>query len=338
MNLRLPILAVFLLCAGIAQAQTNPVLNSFSIAGALVGRVIDGINTNAVLPDVTRTLAYHLSTNAVARTSGFTNALSAMQFLEPGPPCGFDQYGICYQAKLSTNCWLAGVQGLSATCLGDCVTNASDDGTWHITMISPRHYLCASHVTWSHLFLGISSTVFVDTNGVVYIRRSLQITNLPNSDTTVGILDADLPASVGFLPLLPINYTNWLDPGQTVQGIGANQDSLVFGVGVIFGSMFGVEFRGDLPAASGVGTNWTSCADPLANCYGRSGDSSTPIRLLVGNQLVLVSAYTTGISGPDYALQSATINAAMHQLSTNNSAGTDYQLSFAALTNWPALR
>jgi hypothetical protein len=61
------------------------------------------------------------------------------------------------------------------------------------------------------------------------------------------------------------------------------------------------------------------------------------VRLLIGNQLVLVSAATTGSSGTDYALMSAQINQQMHYLSTNNGLATDYQLSFVGLTNWPAL-
>jgi hypothetical protein len=141
---------------------------------------------------------------------------------------------------------------------------------------------------------------------------------------------------VGFLPLLPGNYTNWLAPGAAVEGVGVNQDYLVSAVAVTFNGGWVVD-RGDTVVTNGLGRNWTSCADPIANCYGRAGDSSSPIRLLIGNQLVLVSAMTTGVSGDNYASEGAAINAAMHWLSTNNAVGTDYQLSTIDLTGWPTL-
>jgi hypothetical protein len=41
--------------------------------------------------------------------------------------------------------------------------------------------------------------------------------------------------------------------------------------------------------------------------------------------------------GPNYALQFDAINEKMHYLSTNNSIGTNYQLTPFSLTNWPVI-
>lgn len=320
------VMAALAVCGGRAAAVTNNAANSPGTGG------VPGAG-----PDVTTTLGYHLATNAVGRTAGFTNALAAMAYLRNGPPAGFYQYATSYRAAWSPKCWLAGVRGLSATALGYALTNVqTDDGAAMFTMVSPRHYLAASHMTWSRFFHGHDAAVFLDTNNVVYYRKSLQLTNLGN-EIAVGILDADLPASVGFLPLLPGNYTNWLAAGAPVEGIGVNQDCLLFGEALRFGGVGGIWYAGDIPVPFGLGTNWTSCADPAANCHLRRGDSSDPVRLLIGNELVLVSAATTGSSGTDYALASAQINQQMHYLSTNNGLATDYQLSFVGLTNWPAL-
>ncbi len=287
-------------------------------------------------PGVTATLAYHLATNAVGRTKGFTDPLAAMAFLATGPAPRFYQFSTRYGAAWSSHCWLRGVRGLSATCLGYiCTNNAGYE--YMITMVSPRHYLAASHVTWAPFFKGLEPAVFAGANNVLYYRKSLEVTNVGN-DIAVGILDSDLPPSVGYLPLLPANYTNWLDTATDVQGIGVNQDYLVFGEAVSFAGRGMVSFTGTKTVPFGLGTNWTSCADPLARGFLRQGDSSDPVRLLVGNQLVLVGLALTPATGPDCALASDRINQQMHYLSTSHHVGKDYQLSFIALTNWPTLQ
>ena len=274
-------------------------------------------------PDATATLAYHLATNAVGRTRGFTDPLAAMAFLAKGPSPRFYQFSTRYGAVWSARCWLRGVRGLSATCLGYvCTNNAGYE--YMITMVSPRHYLAASHVTWAPFFKGLEPAVFAGANNAVYYRKSLEVTNVGN-DIAVGILDSDLPPSVGYLPLLPANYTNWLDTATDVQGIGVNQDYLVFGEAVSLTGRGMVSFTGTKTVPFGLGTNWTSCADPLARGFLRQSDSSDPVRLLVENQLVLVGLALTPSAGPDCALASERINQQMHYLSTNNHAGTDYQ-------------
>ncbi len=205
-----------------------------------------------------------------------------------------------------------------------------------VTMVSPRHYLAQTHVTWAPFFNGHDAVVFSDTNNQVYTRMSLQYTNVGNG-IAVGILDSDLPSSVGYVPLLPGNYTNWLSKFSDMQGIGVNQDYLVFGIAVRFGNFVRWESLSGVPVPFGLGTNWTACADPDAKCHLRAGDSSDPVQLLIENHLVLLSSATTTVSGPDYAMSAAAINAGMHYLSTNNGLRTDYQLSFEVLTNWQKL-
>lgn len=283
------------------------------------------------LPD-TSSLAYHLATNAVGRAAGRTNPRAAMEFLVRGRGGPFTTlYGNDFRAVWNRNFWLAGAKGLSATCVGYVCTN-NQGYSFPLTMVSPRHYLAAAHVARGFsFFFGGDAAVFAGTNNVTYYRHSLQWTNL-GSDIALGILDADLPAAVGFLPVLPGDYTNWLSP-TALEGIGRNQEYLAFAEAVYLGAL--VSWSGRAPVPFGLGTNWTSCADPAAECSLRSGDSSSPVRLLVGNQLVLVSAAHGATIGPNYALASGLINAQMHWLSTNNGLGTDYQLSIFNLSSWP---
>jgi hypothetical protein len=131
---------------------------------------------------------------------------------------------------------------------------------------------------------------------------------------------------------LPGDYTNTLpmDGATLVQGIGMNQEERYFGepicLGVGTGGAF-VNWNSGRSVPFGVSTNW--------NVTVRAGDSSNPALLLMGNQLVLVSHnYAVG-GGPNYARAIPAINAAMHYLSTNNAAGSDYQLTVFPLKVLP---
>src|SRR5262249_11685230 len=66
------------------------------------------------------TLAYYLSTNIVARAAAFTPTPSNMVPLSGWSSNVYSGTNIFYltNSTWSTNFWLAGVQGLSATCIG----------------------------------------------------------------------------------------------------------------------------------------------------------------------------------------------------------------------------
>jgi alpha-tubulin suppressor-like RCC1 family protein len=271
------------------------------------------------------TLAYHLSTNAVARTNGISDISISMNELSGWV---WDYYYGTNMAHLtntawSTNFWLAGVPGLSATSIGFS-NNWAAQGS--VTMISPRHCIYAKHM---HEPPGYFMAAFLDTNNVIHWR-----TNMENivvaGDISVGILDSELPPSVGFLPVLPTNYTDYLPTNgrSVIQGIGRNQDVRMFGQPMTLGSTY-VDWSAADTAPFGLTTTW--------NVVIRGGDSSNPEMLLIGDQLVVVSHNQAFNGGPSYASQLPMINQCMHYLSTNNNAVTDYQLTPFSLTNWPAI-
>jgi hypothetical protein len=152
------------------------------------------------------------------------------------------------------------------------------------------------------------------------------------NDTSVGILDADLPPSVGFLPVLPPNFADYLPTGAStcVQGIGMNQDPRVFSQPMNFSSPPLVVWNSKVPIPFGLPPKWSILL--------RGGDSSIPARLLIGNQLVLVAHNTAVSAGFNYAYQIDAINQKMHYLSTHNRVRSDYQLTLFPLTNWPAIK
>ena len=267
------------------------------------------------------TLAYHLATNAAAYAEGRTSSYPDFLVIKAPNSTQLDRLT---NAIWSHSFWLRGVHGLSATPIG--FTNVL--GAQGLpTMVSPRHYLFATHMHPEGYL-----TAFLDTNNVVHWRRTLQRVAV-GGDTSVGILDEDLPASVEFLPVLPKDYGDYLpaNPTNYVQGVGMNQDLYVFGQPMKFAGGWGfVSWDSGAMAPDGLSKNW--------NIAIRGGDSSNPEMLLIGNQLVLVSHNYTARGGPNYAYQVPGINQAMHLLSTNNHVGTDYQLTEFPLTNWVKLR
>lgn len=269
------------------------------------------------------TLAYHLSTNAAARVAGISDIYGGsmeMRGWRYAVYRGPDMAALT-NSVWSTNFWLHGVRGLPATCIG--FSNAMG-GQGLATMVSPRHYLCATHMHPEGY-----SIPFLDTNNIIHWRRTLQRVDV-GRDTSVGILNADLPPSVGFLPVLPDNFTNYLPPENAVyfQGIGMNQDMRLFGE-PMHAAWGGMTWDSSRTAPNGLSTDW--------NVKIRAGDSSDPALVLIGDQLVLVSHNSVVIGGPNYADFLDAINEKMHYLSTNNGVGTDYQLTQICLTNWPEI-
>jgi hypothetical protein len=267
--------------------------------------------------DAPGTLAYHLATNAAARA---IPPMDRVPFNAPNS-IGLDHIA---GAHWSPTFWLHGVHGLSATPIG--FTNIPLSGQGLPTLVSPRHYLCATHMHPEGYMIA-----FLDTNNVVYYRHTLQRVDV-GSDTSVGLLDNDVPASVEFLPVLPTDFMDYLPATTTnfIQGIGMNQSFYVFPQPMFFGAPGSVNWNPEKAPPNGVGKDW--------NIHIVGGDSSNPEMILIGDQLVLASHNYWEFGGPNYAYQIFAIDEKMHYLSTNNHCASDYQLNEFCLTNWQKIR
>lgn len=270
------------------------------------------------------TLQYYLATNAVGRARGYSGSYADTLELKNWSYALYEGTNLTYltNAQWSQTFWLHGVHGLSATCIG---FSNSLGGQGLITMVSPRHYLFASHMHPETLL-----AAFLDTNNVVHWRKTLQRADV-TVDASLGILDEDLPPSVGFLPVLPPSFSNWLttNANTAIQGIGMNQDMRVFSEPITFAFPPYVAWNPAFGVPDGLGTAW--------NAQLRGGDSSDPVRLLIGNDLVLVSQNYSTAAGPNFALEIDAINRRMHDLSVSVRAAHDYQLTIYPLTNWPTI-
>jgi len=271
------------------------------------------------------TLAYHLATNAVARAAGLTpipNVWCEVTNWFPGNYYNTpDTIGLLTNVNWSTNCWLHGVQGLTATSLQFSNMPA---GQYLVTMVSPRHFIRAYHTA---NYFPSNQMAFLDSNNVVYWRAVKQQVTLPN-DVTVGIFDSDLPPSVGFVPVLPPDYADYLPTNGMacrIQGVTLNQYLCVFSEPIWMGEPMN-NWGNTYTIPYGLDTNWSFKIEV--------GDSSNPEWLLIENQLVLVSEHSSSGDGPNYGCMFDSINQWMHFLSINNNLETDYQLTPISLTNF----
>ena len=267
------------------------------------------------------TLAYHLATNALGHARGYSGSYDDTLELSKWVYAIYSKSNLACltNAVWSTRFWLHGVKGLSATSIG---FKEGMGGQGMVTMVSPRHYLFATH-----MHPETYTMAFLDTNNVIQWRTTLERLDL-TGDISVGIINADLPPSVGYLPILPANYTNYLSVklNPVVQGIGMNQQMRLFSEPMDFGSPGVVFWNSHVAVPFGLGTNW--------NVTLGGGDSSNPAMLLINNQLVLASHNFFVQGGPNYSAKMDAINEAMHRLSTRHHLRTDYQLTPFSLKNW----
>ena len=265
---------------------------------------------------VSNSLAFNTVSNLEAHTNGLTPSSEAM-FTTIDP--------VNTNYVVNPSCWLKDYAELSAIVIAN--GNSYQIGG---SAVSPRHVINCAHAPFN------AGTVltFIDTNSVVVQRSVLANTNfgLNPTDLNVCILNADLPPSVVFFKVLPTNYASYI-PSLTnnhnrVLGVACNQLKQLFPK---------LEARDTSLGLSAVDdTMWLNSS---WNVTVVTGDSGHPIMLPVGTHLALLGHWTYGgvFAGcnSSYADRATLINSAMHYLSTNNSAATDYQLTPMDLSSYP---
>jgi hypothetical protein len=201
----------------------------------------------------------------------------------------------------NTTCWLYGVAGLTAF----SPFNTYSDVTRAGTLITPRHAVIAMHDEY-YIPPGYQIR-FVDLNNTTYTRTVLGYSRIvQNFDYGLIVLDSDLPASVGFVKVLPYEALHKLTPSQelwygascpssTLPAIGFNRRKEAF----IFDAY---SFDALNLGMSGQSSLWfptwgSFCRrnpNPPCSCTGYDlvvGDSGHPAYLLLNNELVLIGPW-----------------------------------------------
>ncbi|MCK9458169.1 MAG: hypothetical protein M0R80_00635 [Proteobacteria bacterium] len=223
----------------------------------------------------------------------------------------------------NTNCWLSGISNVS--CISPWNSNGGKNQAG--TLISPRHIAFAEHYQF-----GAGTVIRYITDDDQVVEKTVLATQSigpPNyadmyfSDITIGVLDSDIPPTIKFAKLLPTNWANYLPsfgPGtgslilDRIPGVATNQlkEALV----------------GDYVSTHSVYYPENSQRQLL---YSKiiGGDSGSPGFIIIHDELVFLTTWTTPGGGPQYLNYLSEINAAMASLSNGRFTAGETALGHA---------
>ena len=196
------------------------------------------------------------------------------------------------------------------------------------TLVSPRHLVLAAHY-WPAVGMQFR---FIKADGSIVTRTMTAFLNVANTDITVGVLDSDVSAGIGFAKILPtaalaatphISTVYTSTPAYGIPGIGLDQEekALVFEWVADFSS------PPQQAAAVRQPTAGTTRADFTETII--VGDSGNPFCLIIDGALVLLFTWLGVTGGSCFRYHAAAVNAAMTTL------GGGYQLTTADLSAFP---
>lgn len=196
-------------------------------------------------------------------------------------------------------------------------------------LISPRHILTANH----YFPAAPTTETFRKPDGTTITRAVTAFIN-GGEDCYVGILDSDVPTGVTYATVFPPNVLDKLQP-YSVRHLPVLSVTQQWqgGVGEVgdFGVVGQMGYTDHFTAGSDNIWIMAPSTSPRST-YSYSlanGDSGRPCFAIINNHLVLLCTWHWGGygGGPFTTGFISSIDAAMHTLSVNASATTNYQLS-----------
>jgi len=159
------------------------------------------------------------------------------------------------------------------------------------TLISPRHVIFCEHYNF-HPSVG-ATIRFVASDGTVVNRTITALETHPDyipfyPDITIGLLDSDVPASIGFAKILPQNWSNYLPSLSNIYRVPClvldqEEKALISELKVL--SIFATFLT---PVTSTRFAFYESI---------RGGDSGNPAFLIIDDELVIITVWTFGGAG-----------------------------------------
>jgi len=208
------------------------------------------------------------------------------------------------------DCWAASIDltGLSPW-------NATGANTRAGSLVSPRHIVFAKHYPISTA-PGSNDIVFVTADNVTITRQLVGVA-FPGGDTAVGVLDSDVPPSIGFFKVLAKGWGKYLWQLNDLPMLHLDQEekALVRDMSFITG--------GSVVHANAVGSLRFPFTESLIG-----GDSGNAAFLLIDGEAVLMLTHLSTILGPFYTKYIGEVNAAMTAL------GGGHQLTKFNLGDW----
>jgi hypothetical protein len=273
---------------------------------AAVSRTV-GTTTQQFNSYVSGSLARYASDAVDTRLSGKTKPIFSTQ----------DHASATYVR--SATCWAA---DLNLTCISPW--NSGGVNTRAGTLVSPRHIAFAEHYQ-----IGAGATIrFIAADNTVVTRTVTATQSLSGgtgyqTDITVGVLDSDVPGTIGFARVLAANWATYLPSLSStlrVPCLALDQEEKAL-VTELYGLASFAFF------ASPSDATRLSFYESLI-----SGDSGNPVFLIDDQGLILLSTWTFGGagSGPDYSDWLSGLNSILTSL------GGGYQLTTATFSGFTA--
>jgi hypothetical protein len=211
--------------------------------------------------------------------------------------------------------------------------NSSTANLLGLTLVSRRHCIGAAHA-----FPSIGSVVhFVGSGGTLYTRTLVDARTHPDytpyyPDIRVGLLDSDVPESIGFARVLPVNFATHIAALGYRRGLPAlcldqEEKALVTDLG-----RAGTAPGSEVETADFIAPYQINSAKRLEFYEPKiGGDSGNPAFLIINGQLVLLTVWTYGGAGTGTFISGhiSAINTMMSQL------GGGYQLTQIDLSEFP---
>lgn len=253
----------------------------------------------------------HINSSILNKINNKNPSLSKTLYSSQNPYNGPNGYGIFVR---NPDCWLNGITNIS------CASPAQLSGSnWFQragTLISPRHVLLAKHYT-----IGLEYDLrFVADDNTVVSRTLHSMILDPNNDIAMYLLDRDVPEYIKFAKVLPRNHPTYLSQSTAIRyAIFFDQEEkALLGVNTYLPYIMNPPGSQNVVYVTNPNhiSGYNSILDPIKLWYETpiSGDSGNPMFLLIDNQLVLISCWTTPVSGPSYSSLYDLLNYFMNQL------------------------
>lgn len=254
--------------------------------------------------NVSGTLRAAAETSIDSRISGQTASTAAPLWSTRTP-------GTPLYIRSSSN-WAATVD-LTPHSAYNSITTAYQPGVGGCTLISPRHIIGAAHTGQPQAG---ATYHFVKSDGTVCIRTCTAASRIGTTDILVGLLASDVDSGISFARVLPDTWASKLPTLATrrVACARINRQQKIS----VHELLSLTSETATFTAPSGSRASFEIAAE--------SGDSGTPLFLIVDSKMILLGTLYSGSSAPSIIGQRSAINTALTNL------GGSYQLTDADLT------
>ena len=249
----------------ISLTSTNAGVLNFGVNGSITAITTSNFNTNAANNiDLRIANKFNVSNEPVYSVRDYANGVFVR----------------------NPDCWAADLD-LTPLSPWNNTGRYVSEGRWKAgTLITPRHFICATHFN-----IGVGTKLLFVTKDNVTVTRTVIGTgyNTQNyPDEFVGTLDSDVPGTISFCKFLPSNYTSYITgngSGLPFMWVDQEESAFVGDISTLDGSangyahMFTEKSSTDAKRLSLFKADWFN-------------DSGSPVFMVLNGQLVLISCRT----------------------------------------------